>query len=184
MLERSDAAWIESTGSETEVSELDMSGAIDQEVLRLEIAVDVAELVQRIDRAEHLADVEPSVLLFQHARVIEQRAEVTAWDVLHREVDVLRILERVEQTNEPGCLRGGEDVTLDEDVTDLVHLGQRALAHLLECADLARVPFSCQVDLAVATLTDLDDDVEGIDAELRSPFAQEDTLTSTVARPF
>ena len=38
-----------------------MAGGVDQEVLGLEIAVDVSELVQGVDGAEHLGDVEAGV---------------------------------------------------------------------------------------------------------------------------
>jgi len=37
----------------------------------------------------------------------------------HGEEDVLRVLEGVEEADEPGRRRRGEDVALDEDVADL-----------------------------------------------------------------
>lgn len=52
--------------------------------LGLEVAVDVAELVQLRDGAEHLGDVEPRVLLLEDARVVEERAEVAAGDEVLR----------------------------------------------------------------------------------------------------
>jgi hypothetical protein len=58
---------------------------------------------------------------------------------------VLAVLEGVQQPDKPRRLDGSEDVALDEHVLDLVHLGERALAHLLERAHLARVTLAGEV---------------------------------------
>ena len=52
--------------------------------LRLEIPVDVAKLVQLVDAHEHLGGVKPRVLLLEHARVVQQRPEVSPWNVFLR----------------------------------------------------------------------------------------------------
>jgi hypothetical protein len=44
--------------------------------------------------------------------------------------------------------------------TNLVHLKQCALAHLLQRTDLPGFLFSSEVDLSIASLPDLSDDVE------------------------
>lgn len=75
--------------------------------------------MQLVDGGKHLADVESRVLFFQHARIVEQSAEVATGHVFHREVDMLRVLEGVKKANEPGRFRGCQDVAFDEDMTNL-----------------------------------------------------------------
>ena len=64
--------------------------------------------------------------------------------------------------------------------TDLIHLKERPFAHLLEGAYLAGLLLAGEVDLAVAALSDLSDDVELIDAELRAALAEDDALAPAV----
>ena len=64
--------------------------------------------------------------------------------------------------------------------THLVHLEQRALLHLLERAHLARVGLAGEVDLAVAALADLGDDLELVDLELEAALAEEGALAPAV----
>jgi hypothetical protein len=54
---------------------------VDQEVVRLQISVDVAELVEGIDGEDDLGDVEPSVVLGQSAHVVQQIAEVATGQI-------------------------------------------------------------------------------------------------------
>lgn len=110
--------------------------------------MNVAELVQLVDGAKHLRNVEPSMLLLQDARVVEQGTEVAASDEVlssgkrgrrsarstepteyeaqthHGKIDVSRILECVKQANEPRRVGGSENIALGEDVANLV--GRRA----------------------------------------------------------
>lgn len=62
VLEVLDTTWVQRAGSETKVGKLDVTSPIDEEVLRLKIAVNVAESVEGIDGAEHFGAVEASVL--------------------------------------------------------------------------------------------------------------------------
>lgn len=48
--------------------------------------MNVAQLVQLGDTRKHLRDVEPRMLLLEHARVVEEGTEVTAGDEVLREV--------------------------------------------------------------------------------------------------
>lgn len=57
---------------------------------------------------------------------------------------------------------------------------QRALSHLLECAHFARITLAREVDLAVAALTDLGDDVELVYAQLGTSFTQNDAFAAAV----
>lgn len=81
--------------------------------------MEVSQLMQFVDASKHLANVEFRVFFFEHARVVEEGAEIAAWDVFHGEIDELGILERVEQSHEPWSLRRSKDVAFYKDVTDL-----------------------------------------------------------------
>ena len=93
---------------------------------------------------------------------------------------MLVVLERVQQSDQPGRLDRTQDVPLDKDVLDLVHLRERALAHLFERAHLVRIGFTGEVDRAVPALTDLRDDAELVDAELGTALAEKDALAAVV----
>ena len=43
--------------------------------------MDVAELVESIDAAEHFGDIEAGVTVVEDAGVVEESAEVATWDV-------------------------------------------------------------------------------------------------------
>lgn len=87
--------------------------------LRFEIAVNISKFVELIDCREHLADVKPRVLLFQDSGIVEQRPEVTPRHILHCKVDMVRVLEGVQQANQPRCLGGGQDISFNKYVSDL-----------------------------------------------------------------
>ena len=45
-------------GCEAKIRELNMTGRVDKEIFGLEVAMNVAELVESVYAAEHLGDVE------------------------------------------------------------------------------------------------------------------------------
>ena len=114
--------------------------------------------------------------------MVPERVEM-ARSTHHAQVDVGRVLKRIQEADKPGRLCGREDIPLDEDVPDLVHLCEGALAHLLERDNFLRVLLSREEDLAVPALPDLDNDVEGVEAELCPALAEEGALAPRVGRP-
>ena len=160
--------------------------------------MDVSQLVQLVNACEHLCCVESCMLLFQNARVVEQSPEVSSGHILlrvesrlqgdsammdetyHCQVDVLLILEGVEQPHEPRSLDSRQNVPLHKHMLDLVHLGQRTFAHLLQRADFVGIRLPRQVDRSISTLTDLGDDPEVLDAELGTSFSEENALSAIV----
>lgn len=174
---------------------LQMCGAY----LRLQVSVDVAKPVELVHRDEHLANVEPRDLLLEHARVVQEGPEVSTGDILHREVDVLGVLERIQQADKPRRLRRSEDIALDENMPDLaahatmslrprpvigaahlVHLEQRPLAHLLERAHLPRIRLACEEHLSIPALSDLRDDLELVDLGLDAPLAEDGAFPAAI----
>jgi len=128
--------------------------------LRLEVTVNVSKLMELVDTQEHFSCVKLGVLLFQHTRVVEQRSEVSARYVFlsislapspprephHRKEDVVLVLESIKQSNQPGRLDRAQDISLDQDMLDFVHLCQCSLPHLLQRAYLVGVDFADEVD--------------------------------------
>jgi hypothetical protein len=90
----------------------------------------------------------------------------------HGQVDMFNILESVEQLDEPGSLDGSQDISFDEDMLDFVHLCQCAFSHLLQSAHFPGIDLASEVDGSVASLTDLGNDSELLDAELCSSFSE------------
>jgi len=78
----------------------------------------------------------------------------------HSKVDAFVILKGVEQADQPLALSSGKDIALCQDVANLVQLEQQLLAHDLQSAHLTRVFLLGQVDLSIATLTDLCENLE------------------------
>ena len=64
-------------------------------------------------------------------------------------------MERVEQPDKPLALRICQDITLCENVSNLIKLEEELLAHDLERAYFSRILLLCEEDLTVAALTDL-----------------------------
>ena len=78
----------------------------------------------------------------------------------HCKVDASVILKSVEQADEPVALSVCKNVTLSEDVSNFVHLEEQLLAHDLQGAYLACILLRRKVDLAIATLANLGEDLE------------------------
>lgn len=87
--------------------------------LRLKISMDITELVQLADCSEHLADVEACMFFLENARIVQQCPKVASRHILHRKIDMLGILKRIQKSNKPGCFCRGEDVSFHKHVSDL-----------------------------------------------------------------
>ena len=70
---------------EPEVRDADPAGAVEHHVGRLEVAVDDAALVRRGEAGADLARDLERALLGEAADALQQRREVLAVDVLHRQ---------------------------------------------------------------------------------------------------
>lgn len=104
-------------------------------------------------------------------------------DTHHCKVNILVVLERVQQTHEPLALGSCQDVSLGQDVADLVQLEQKLLAHYLQGAYLLRVLLLGQEYLTVTTLSDLREDLEVTLSESHTSFSQISPLATGVLAP-
>lgn len=73
----------------------------------------------------------------------------------HCEIDAAIVLKSIQQPDEPFALRVCEDISLGQNMPDLIHLKQQLLAHDFQRADFTCVFLLCQIDLTITPLTDL-----------------------------
>lgn len=101
----------------------------------------------------------------------------------HSKIDILVVLEGIQQTDEPLTLGGRQDVSLCQDVADLIQLEQQPLAHDLQRAHLLRIFLLGQEHLTVASLPDLGKDLEVALAKTCPPLAEIGSLSASVFVP-
>jgi len=78
----------------------------------------------------------------------------------HCQINALVILEGIEQTNEPLALCISQDITLSENMSDLVQLEEQLLAHHLQSTDFPGILLLRQENLSISTLSNLCEDLE------------------------
>jgi hypothetical protein len=66
--------------------------------------MNISQFVKLVNGGEHLTDIESCMFFFEDPGIIKKRAEITAWNIFHGEVYILRVLECVEETDQPGRL--------------------------------------------------------------------------------
>ena len=81
-------------------------------------------------------------------------------------------MKRVQQLHKPFTFRRRQDVSLGQDVSDLVKFEEQLFAHDLQGTDLPGVLLLRQVYLAIATLTDLGQDLEVALSKSRPSLAE------------
>ena len=136
-------------GAEAEVGQLDVAILVDQDVVGLDVAVDEAQVVDTLDGAGELADVEAGERLAEDLELYEQVHEVAARHIVHDKVEALLVLERVVEFDDPFVVGLGQDVPLGLDVRRLVAVEDVTLVEDLHGVEaLAVVPLADQVDLA------------------------------------
>ena len=88
---------------DAKIDDIDRIILEDENVARLQIAMDVPKLMQLTDGNKHLADVKACVFLFEDTGIVEECAKVAARDVFHGEIDMLCVLKCIKQANQPRC---------------------------------------------------------------------------------
>lgn len=78
----------------------------------------------------------------------------------HGKINALVVLKGIKQPNKPFTLRARQNITLRQDVPNFVQFEKEFLAHHLQSAHLTRVLLLCQIDLSIATLPHLSEDLE------------------------
>ena len=79
-------------GAQPEVCEFDVSAAVDENVVRLDVAVYEAHPVHAVDRQNQFGDEELRQLFVEDSESDEQTHQITARYVVHDEVQMRRVL--------------------------------------------------------------------------------------------
>ena len=98
----------------------------------------------------------------------------------HCKVNALLVLKGVEKFDEPFALSGCQYISLCEDVSNLIELEEKLLAHDFQSADLSCIFLRSKVYLPVATLSDLCQDLEVAMAKSSTSFSQIRALSTQV----
>jgi hypothetical protein len=88
--------------AQAKVGQLDVPPRVQQQVVRLDVAVHEPRRVHGLDRRHGLRRVKARLGLGQHVAAHQQRHEVAARQVLHGEVEVRVVLERVVEAHDEG----------------------------------------------------------------------------------
>ena len=86
-MQNTDRAVFHELEARAKVCEHYVASAVEQHIVRLDVAVHIAQLMQRMDGQHHLRHVEASHLLRQAVLELgQQRQQVTAAVVIHHQV--------------------------------------------------------------------------------------------------
>ena len=96
----------------SKVGHLDVAVPVEKDVLRLEVTVKDAALVQVLEDERHLGGVETRCVVGKAARPSQVREELAADDVLHQQVEVLVVLEGAEEVDDERVVELLEDLLL------------------------------------------------------------------------
>ena len=111
----------------SKVGHLDVAVPVEKDVLRLEVTVKDAALVQVLEDERHLGGVETRCVVGKAARPSQVREELAADDVLEQQVEVVLALKSLEQIHNKFALAHHLDLLLTHDVFLHLHLHDVAL---------------------------------------------------------
>ena len=118
--------------SESKVHQSHMSPLVNQDVLGLEVAVGNALLMEVIQSHYQLTRVKRSILPRQTTSVPQQRKQLTARDVLHKEIQIKRILEGTLQPNHVRTPQRTQQLPLISHMLNLMLMQHSLLLHHFE----------------------------------------------------
>mmetsp|Transcript_219 Transcript_219/g.855 ORF Transcript_219/g.855 Transcript_219/m.855 type:complete len:421 (-) Transcript_219:283-1545(-) len=124
--------------AQAKVGELHVAKLVQEQVVRLDVPVDVAPLVDALQGQHCLRNVELGLPLRQRVPPHQQRHHVAAGEVLRNQVQKLLVLERVVQLHDVRGADLHQDIPLGLDVLDLPAPKHLALLELLHGLDLPR----------------------------------------------
>lgn len=144
--------------TKAKIGQLYVSVSIYEDVIRLDVPVDEAHLVDALHSAGELCDVKLSQLFSEDAEPDEKAHHVPSRDVLHDEVQVVLVLERVVETHDPLIVGLSQDIPFSLHVGHLVPQQHILLTKSFHGVQRSCVLFSCQTHLTKSA------DAEGLDS--------------------
>lgn len=110
------------TSREAEISKLDVTTTIKQDIVRFDVSVYEAKLVNRLNGQSKLCHVKARNVFREDFILDEHCHQVTTRQELHEQVKKRAILERCVELDDPWTVRLGENVTFSTHVCKLVLL--------------------------------------------------------------
>lgn len=109
--------------AETHIRELNVACTGEKEVVGLEIAMDIAELMETADTENHFRDEELGCLFGEDVLANEETHQITATAEVHNHVQIFIILERVVERDNPLLVGHRHHITFG---ANMFHLGVKA----------------------------------------------------------
>ena len=134
----------------SKVGHLDVAVPVEKDVLRLEVTVKDAALVQVLEDERHLGGVETRCVVGKAARPSQVREELAADDVLHQQVEVEGVLEGAAQVDDEWVRDLRKHLLLRLDVLYLLQMDHLRLLQDLESVVPAVAPEFDEADPAKA----------------------------------
>lgn len=140
---------------EPEVSDESVALPVQDDVLGLEVAVEDAVLVQRLQSQQYLAGVAPDLLLAELLPLLQQARQVAALAVVHHQEQVGLSLEGVAQPHDERMVQQTQNVLLRLDVAIKIGAVHPLLPDGLEREEVVLLFALDQVHLSEGALSDL-----------------------------
>mmetsp|Transcript_12468 Transcript_12468/g.39862 ORF Transcript_12468/g.39862 Transcript_12468/m.39862 type:complete len:321 (-) Transcript_12468:69-1031(-) len=138
--------------AESKVGQLDVSIGVQQDILRLEIAVHDVALVHVVQSKHQLCRVEAGAGLGEAALTAQVEEELPTCAIVDHEEELLLVLESETQRHQERVVQLAQHRPLRHGVLQLVPAKHRVLSQHLHGVQLARRPLPHQKHLAEAAL--------------------------------
>ena len=124
--------------AQPKIAELDVTIAANEQVIRFKVTVDIVQLMHRLNSEDSFSDVKPALIFTQDILFHQQSHQIASLEKLHHQVEVLFILERAFEFDNPRILCNGKNISLGPNVSNLVLVNHFCLFHLLDSHYLTR----------------------------------------------
>jgi len=150
--------------AQAEVAEADMALVVEEDVLRLDVAVDYPLRVNMPQCEAQLSQVEPCLGLRELTFLPQVKEQLASRAVLQQQEKVLAVLESREELRDEGMLQLRKNVTLVQDDRMFVELCKELLRDGLHGEELPRAAVEHQIDAGEASLSETLQDQEVLKA--------------------
>mmetsp|Transcript_20766 Transcript_20766/g.43839 ORF Transcript_20766/g.43839 Transcript_20766/m.43839 type:complete len:206 (+) Transcript_20766:989-1606(+) len=131
---------------EAKVGHFAVAVPVEQQVLRLQVAVKDRERVQMFEHQSDLGGVEARRVVWEAPRLAQVREELAADDVLHHQVEVEVVLEGPHQVNDERVRDLLQNELLRLDMLNLLEVDDLGLFQNFQCIKVAICPIFHQPD--------------------------------------
>lgn len=115
---------------QAEVGQRNVTVLVQQNVLRLQIAIDDPQPMQMVQRQRQLSQIELDILLGEHHLLAQAREQITAAQKVQYQIQLAGRLKCIVQLHDERVAHIGENVALVGAPHAILHLERRFLQHL------------------------------------------------------